>query len=199
MADRGKLIVFEGIDGVGKSTLCAKVYNHFLSKGIPCILTFEPTNGKWGRLLRSSFSGNRLSPKEELGLFIKDRREHVEKVINPAIEQGKIVICDRYYLSTMAYQGARGFDIEDIRKKNEQFAPLPDVAFILQLTVEEAIERISKKRGDRLNSFENYEYLKKVADVFNTFDFPWVKKLDASLSLDTLFKQVIDIINNLDC
>jgi len=78
---KGKLVVFEGIDGTGKTSLCHEVFNYLNSRGVSCISTFEPTYGKWGKILRDSFSHKRLSPKEELELFIKDRREHVSQTI----------------------------------------------------------------------------------------------------------------------
>jgi len=196
---RGKLVVFEGIDGTGKTSLCNEVFNYLNSRGISCISTFEPTYGKWGKILRDSFSHKRLSPKEELELFIKDRKEHVSQIILPAILKGKIVLCDRYYLSTMAYQGARGFDVEEIKRQNEEFAPIPDVAFVLQLDVDKALHRISEKRGDKLNSFENREYLKKVATFFDSFNWPWIEKLDASKNKKFLISKVIDVIDKLDC
>jgi len=199
MVNKGKLIVFEGIDGSGKSTLCKGVFKYLDSKGIACISTFEPTNGRWGKLLRKSFSGQRLNPKEELELFIRDREEHVKDIIIPSMLEGKTVLCDRYYLSTIAYQGARGIDINTIKEKNEEFAPLPDVAFILQIDVNKALKRISEKRGDRPNSFEEYEYLKRVSEIFDSLDMPCIKRLDASLPKEVLLKEVVNIIDNLDC
>ncbi len=196
---KGKLIVFEGIDGSGKTTLCREVFKVLVSQGKSCISTFEPTNGKWGKLLRKSFSAKRLNPKEELELFIKDRKEHVKELIIPSMVEGKIVLCDRYYLSTMAYQGARGIDVYKIKKENEAFAPLPNMAFILHIDVREALRRISEKRGDKLNSFERYDYLRRVAEIFDSFNFPWIKRLDASLPKEILVKKVINIIDKLDC
>ena len=141
---RGIFIVIEGIDGTGKSTLASGLQNAMSDRGLDVLRTFEPTDGKWGTMLRNSFTGaSRLSLEEELDLFHKDRREHIADVIKPALEQGKNVICDRYYLSTMAYQGARGMDMNKIRKINEAFALPPDLVLMLELPVADAIERIT--------------------------------------------------------
>ena len=86
-------------------------------EGHEVIQSFEPTNGTWGSKLRESATTGRLSIEEELDYFIRDRREHVEQVITPTIHGGGIVILDRYYFSTMAYQGARGIDPTEIRIK----------------------------------------------------------------------------------
>ena len=87
------------------------------------ILLKEPTNGKYGRKLWEMLSGKIEATTEEiLELFVMDRKEHVEQKINPALNEGKIVLMDRYYYSTMAYQAAAGIDVKRIRKDNE-FAP----------------------------------------------------------------------------
>lgn len=184
---RGFFIVVEGIDGTGKTTLARNIYQRLENKGFSAIFTFEPTDGPWGRMLRQSFSApGRLTSKEELELFIKDRKEHVGKIIRPSLEQGKIVVCDRYYFSTMAYQGARGLDPEEIRKTNETFAPVPDLVLLLELDPEEAIKRIRESRGELPDNFEQLEYLKKVAGVFKDLSAPFVERIDAALPQEKL-------------
>ena len=93
---RGLLVDVEGIDGSGKSTLVARLAKHCAEQGLPCIVSREPTNGEWGRLLRESARGQRLALAEELELFMKDRAEHVVHVIEPALADGKIVRKDVY-------------------------------------------------------------------------------------------------------
>ncbi len=178
---KGIFIVIEGIDGTGKSTLASGIQQALKKEGHECLCTFEPTHGKWGTILRESFTaGSRLSPEEETDIFIKDRREHVKDQILPALRSGKIVVCDRYYLSTMAYQGARGMDMHVIEQENLRFAPKPDLALILELPVETAIERITAGRGDQLNNFEKQAYLEQVAENFKNMDYPYIRRLDAS-------------------
>jgi len=195
---RGFFIVVEGIDGTGKTTLARNIYNRLKNKGFPAILTFEPTDGPWGRMLRRSFSApGRLTPEEELELFLKDRKEHVKKIIRPSLEQEKIVVCDRYYFSTMAYQGAIGLDPEAIRKTNETFAPMPDLVLLLELDPEAAIKRIKESRGEVPDNFEQLEYLKKVAGVFKNLSDPFVVHIDAAFPPEGLLNSAWDRISDL--
>ena len=122
------------------------------------ILSREPTDGPFGRRLRESATTGRLSAEKELELFHQDRREHVETLIHPALRGGEIVILDRYYFSTMAYQGVRGFDPGEIRRINEEFAPRPDLLLLLDLSLDTALERIGVRDG-RGNEFEQRESL----------------------------------------
>ena len=192
---KGVLIVVEGIDGTGKSTLCKALSKSLRKKGFDPVMSFEPTNSPFGKQLRKSFSETkRLPPEEELRLFTEDRKMHVEELIRPALKDGRIVILDRYYISTMAYQGALGIDPEEIRRQNESFAPRPDVAFILELDPEQALVRIAEKRGDCPNSFETLDYLHKVKAVFDALDLPYVIRLDATLPKDEILKQAMDLI-----
>jgi dTMP kinase len=172
-------IVIEGIDGTGKSTQARKLAEHFTAQGRTVTLSREPTDGPWGSLLRSSAQTGRLSPAEELEAFLKDRRQHVEELIAPALAAGNVVILDRYYFSTMAYQGARGFDPAKIRSDNEEFAPVPDRLFILDLDVSTALERIGT-RGDTANEFEQRANLQRCRDIFLSLrDEPFARVIDA--------------------
>ncbi|MGB1260272.1 MAG: dTMP kinase, partial [Akkermansiaceae bacterium] len=141
-SSRGKLIVIEGIDGTGKSTQAQLLADALRRAGHEVVQSFEPTNGPWGKKLRESATTGRLSSKEELEYFLKDRAQHVHELISPTVARGGIVILDRYYFSSMAYQGARGIDPQMIREENEKFAPQPDYLLILDLPVDDALERI---------------------------------------------------------
>lgn len=124
---RGFFIVLEGIDGSGKTTQARWLAEALRQKGYEVVLTREPSDGPLGRRLRRylAASPRRLSSELELAWFLADRRDHVETIIRPALEQGKVVISDRYYYSSAAYQGARGLDPEAILRLNEAFAPGP--------------------------------------------------------------------------
>ena len=161
----GLFIVLEGIDGTGKSTQSRQLAEWFREQGREVIASREPTDGPWGAKIRATAATGRLSPEEELDYFLKDRREHVEQLIAPALAAGKVVILDRYYFSTMAYQGSRGVDPVEIRRQNEAFAPVPDLLFILDLDVETALTRIGG-RGDTANEFEKAESLAKCREIF---------------------------------
>ncbi len=188
-------IAIEGIDGTGKSTLASNLKGRLASEGYNVTLTFEPTNGAYGRLIRESFNyDKRLSLNEELTLFVKDRKEHVNKVILPALKQGNIVISDRYYLSTIAYQGARGADVLYVQRINEEFAPAPDIVFILMLPPEKAIERIVRKRGESPNLFENLSYLKRVDAIFRSIKGEYIKRLNALNSPEAIADEAMQYI-----
>jgi dTMP kinase len=164
---RGLLIVFDGIDGTGKTTHSGLLAEFFREAGRAVVSSKEPTDGPWGAKLRATAATGRLPAEEELELLLRDRRDHVEQLIAPALAAGKVVILDRYYFSTMAYQGSRGMDPADIRRQNEAFAPVPDLLFILDLDVDTALSRIGG-RGDTANEFEKHESLSKCRDVFIT-------------------------------
>ncbi|MBT3366067.1 MAG: dTMP kinase, partial [Nitrospina sp.] len=104
---RGVLIVFEGIDGTGKSTQCNLLAKSLSEKKVPNIALAEPTRGTWGMKIRRLLSEGRgdISPEEELSWFVNDRKEDIEINIMPALKENKVVIMDRYYFSTAAYQG----------------------------------------------------------------------------------------------
>jgi dTMP kinase len=161
----GLFIVLEGIDGTGKSTQSKQLAEWFRAQGREVVASREPTDGPWGTKIRATAATGRLSPQEELDYFLRDRREHVEQLIAPALAAGKVVILDRYYFSTMAYQGSRGVDPAEIRRQNEAFAPVPDLLFILDLDVEIALTRIGG-RGDTANEFEKHDSLAKCREVF---------------------------------
>ncbi len=188
---QGLLIVFEGTDGTGKSTQIDLLNKYLQHNDYPVVTTYEPTNGRYGQIIRNLYSDRaKYSPEEELQLFLEDRREHVNTLIKPALNQRKIILCDRYFLSTAAYQGAIGFDPEEILQRNA-FAPDPDIAFLLQLPLEEALSRIVDSRGDTLNDFEGLESLKKVDKIFNAIDRSYICKIDASGSATKVHQKII--------
>jgi dTMP kinase len=191
---QGLFIVIEGIDGTGKSTQSKRLAEWFRSCGREVVLSREPTDGPWGKKLRESATTGRLSAEEELECFLNDRREHVEMSIKPALAEGKIVILDRYYFSTMAYQGARGFDPAEIRRRNEAFAPQPDLLLILDLSVESAHGRIGA-RGDTANEFEQRDTLTRCREIFLSLrDEPFACVIDAEPSLNEVTADILSVV-----
>lgn len=193
----GILIAFEGIDGSGKSTQARRLAAFFQEMGVPAMLTREPTGGPWGQRIRVLIRTGRhgITPEEEYRLFVNDRKEHVEQEILPALREGKWVIVDRYYFSTMAYQGALGLDPLRIKKENEAFAPVPDLLILLDIAPEEAISRIEKSRSETPDHFEGMDYLTRVREIFRTLTgpeghLPYVHRIDANLSEDELFDRI---------
>lgn len=175
----GFLLVLEGVDGAGKSTVVQKLTARCLESGWAVIASKEPTDGPWGRKLRQSGETGRLSLEEELELFSKDRAEHVEQLVRPALEAGKVVILDRYYLSTAAYQGARGADPEKILLANELFAPPPDLALLLDVPPSAGLGRV-RTRGDVPNEFEREQALDEARRIFLAIRRPWLVRVDAA-------------------
>ncbi|HEU5125996.1 MAG TPA: dTMP kinase [Verrucomicrobiae bacterium] len=181
----GFLIAIEGIDGAGKTTQAQWVQDALMARKIRVIRTKEPTTGQWGQVLRDSALTGRLSLEEEVEAFLKDRREHVETKILPALRDGQVVIVDRYYFSNMAYQGARGMSPSEIQSRNETFAPEPDLLVLLDIEPKIGLNRI-RTRGDRANHFEKTGTLRKAREIFLSIDKPYLYKLDAKESPEKL-------------
>ncbi|WP_313918555.1 dTMP kinase [Tahibacter sp.] len=182
----GLLIAIEGIDGAGKSTLARGLADELNKLGIEPLLTKEPTNGPHGTALRQSATTGRLSAEDELKLFVADRREHVEQLLRPALDAGRVVILDRYYFSNAAYQGAAGLDSAGILAQNEAFAPKPDLLLLLDLPPEIGLSRIAA-RGDRANAFENEANLTRCRGIFLRIDE--AVRVDATQSAEAVLSE----------
>lgn len=169
MRRRGKFILFEGIDGSGKSTQCEMLYQYVLEKKLNCIKLSEPTTGEWGLKIRKMLSMDPPPPVEEqIDMFIKDRIEDVSKNIIPALSEGKIVIMDRYFYSNAAYQGSMKMPPEKIIQKNMELNfPVPDRVYFLDIDPESAIDRIKKRNTpSEMEIFEKLAFQKQVRKNF---------------------------------
>ena len=163
----GFLVAIEGIDGAGKTTQVRLLAQRMTEKGFEVVASKEPTNGIWGQVLRRSATEGRLPAEEELEMFIRDRREHVETLIRPALNRQAVVIVDRYYFSNIAYQSLRGGDVATIRTRNEEFAPVPDLLVVLDLDPALSVERIeAREGGGGRNHFEHVHLLEQSRAVF---------------------------------
>ncbi len=188
---RGRLIVFEGTDGTGKSTQLKLLHGHLEKQGLPVVATREPTDGVYGRQIRNLYvNRHQYSREEELELFLADRREHVRDFLHPNLDQGRIILCDRYYFSTAAYQGALGLDPDEILRRND-FAPEPDLVLLFRAPLQLSIERITNGRGETLNRFEQREFLEKVAAIFAAIKRSNIRRIDASGSIEEVHRQVV--------
>jgi dTMP kinase len=188
--EKGFLVVFEGIDGSGKSTQARRLVRKLKALGYEVVSLREPTRGRWGRAIKklAKMDGS-LTPGEELNLFVKDRRENVRKNIGPALAAKKIVVLDRYYFSTIAYQGAKGIDPARIRRLNEEFAVKPDLVFILDIEAGRGLDRIrERKKKDLL--FEREAYLARVRKIFNGFRGRRFRHLDAARPKEDLAREI---------
>jgi dTMP kinase len=189
---RGVLVVLEGIDGAGKTTQAALLAERLAAGGVTVVRAKEPTDGPHGTRLRASARTGRLPPEEELALFEADRREHVANVIAPALARGDVVLLDRYYFSTAAYQGARGLDADDIVARNERFAPVPDFLVILDVPVDVGLARIRERGDGEGNLFERREALARCATIFAALDRPYCIRLDGARPAGAVHREIAD-------
>ncbi|HRD01749.1 MAG TPA: dTMP kinase [Candidatus Saccharicenans sp.] len=190
----GLFIVFEGIDGCGKSTQVELLAKKLRRRGKKALTLSEPTAGRWGQKIReSALDKDSLSPVEELELFIKDRKEDIKNNIRPALQSGQIVILDRYFYSTLAYQGARGLDMDEIRAKHNKFVIRPDIVFILDVPVSLALKRIAS-RPIIYRLFEDRDYLQKVRKNFLSLKDPECCLLDGCQPPEVIGRQIWRIL-----
>ncbi len=191
-------VVFEGIDGSGKTTISKMLQDMFDKRGYKTLWLREPSDSIWGKKIRELANLKDAIPiEEELNYFIEDRKIDLKHNIGPALEQGKIVILDRYYYSNGCYQGARGLDVNKIIEKNLEFALTPDLTFIIDLPVDVALYRIKNNREETAILFEKKDYLERVRSNYLNLSFPEIKVIDGNDSIEGVFakiKTVFDLI-----
>ncbi|PKP54414.1 MAG: dTMP kinase [Candidatus Altiarchaeales archaeon HGW-Altiarchaeales-3] len=184
-------IVLEGIDGSGKSTHAKLLYNYLKSKR-DTILTKEPTNTRIGKFIREILSGEvSVDPKTLCLLFTADRCEHLNSEIIPALNDNKIVICERYYFSTIAYQMAQGVDRDWIMNLNK-FALKPDIALFIDVPPEIAVRRVQKRIGHE-EIFETQEFLAKIYENYMNFD---LIKINGKQDINGVFAEIKDVLRS---
>ena len=190
----GVLVNLEGIDGCGKSTQSKLLREKLKEEGEKVIILKEPTKRPHGQKLWDVLHGKRKASNEEiLELFVLDRKQHVEEKIQPALDDGTVVLMDRYYYSSMAYQVAGGIDVEEIREKHV-FAPRPDVVLIFDLPVSVALERV-KEHSDA-DEFEKDEHLEKVRTAYLDLENdPLVRIVDATGTPEEIFGNVWKLVS----
>ena len=164
-------ITFEGEEGSGKSYQAEELYNWLTKQEIRAILTHEPGGTELGEKISDLLKWAQetdMSPMTELLLFNASRAQHVKEVIQPALNEGKVVICDRFDDSTTAYQSfGRGLDLEMVKKINNTATGglRPDLTVLLDISIEDGLAR---KSGEKLDRFENedLEFHKKVREGY---------------------------------
>jgi len=167
---KGKFISFEGIDGCGKTTQIKFLEEYLLKQGYNILVLREPGGTKVGEKVRDILldKNNFISPVTEMLLYASSRAQLVEEKILPAIEEGKIVLLDRFVDSSYVYQGyARDLGIEKVKIVNEiaTMGILPDVTIYIDITPEEAMKRRGKREADRLER-ESWDFHKKVREGY---------------------------------
>ncbi len=198
---KGVLIAVEGIDGAGKSTQVDLLERRLtsLKPSTTSVLRLkEPTDGPFGKKIRELAEDGRSSASvmEEFQLFLNDRIEDVKQNIMPALKRGSIVIMDRYYFSNIAYQGARGLNIDYIKNENEKIAPVPDILLIIDIPPEIGISRIRNLRGDTPNAFEDERYLERVREIFTTLseELPYAHLIKGEKPITSVHEEIMEIV-----
>ena len=166
MKGKGLFICVEGLDGCGKTTQTKLLVRKLRKMGWDAVYTAEPSRGKIGQFIQKYclHGEKRTFPIVEALLFAADRFEHVEREVIPALNEGKIVVSDRYVYSSLAYQGATGLDLKWIEMINEH-AIRPDLAIFVDVEPEAVIKRLKPKKS----VMENLETQRKVREVYAKF------------------------------
>jgi dTMP kinase len=194
--NRGLLIAFEGIDGCGKSTQVGRLAERLHRAGRNVTTTSEPTAGPTGQKIRERAQAEDwLDPEEQLRWFVEDRRVHVAEVIRPALEAGDLVLTDRYFLSTVAYQGAKGLDPQKILSDSEAEFPIPDLVLLFEVDPGPALKRVHARGGVIEGSFEKKEFLALAAAVFSEIDRPYIERIAAEKTPDEVEKEIASCVS----
>lgn len=200
-----KFIVFEGIDGAGKTTQIKLLRDKLAARGIECFITAEPTDMPSGKLIREALSGRvKTTTAEMADMFARDRVIHnkdMEKGIGSHLERGICVISDRYYYSSLAYQGSElGFETVAALNLDNPDIRTPDICLFLDLSPEKSLERIGKRADTPNEIYENYDYLEKTRKMFfDVFDRlrargEHIEIIDASGSAEEISDKIIDCV-----
>ncbi len=202
---KGLFITFEGIEGCGKSTQAKLLSEYLEKKGYNVFLTREPGGPKISEEIRNlllSTKNKEMLPETEVLLYMASRSQHTGEWIIPALEKGQIVISDRYYDSTLAYQGAaRKIDIKliDTITKFATFELKPDITFLVDLPAEIGLSRISKQDADRLE-MESIEFHKKVRVGFIEIAKREKKRyiiVDGTESVEKIHSKIVKIMEDI--
>lgn len=207
---KGKLITFEGLDGSGKTTQIKKLSAFLESNNYKVIETFEPGDNSTGDILRDLIlhPDKQIAPPAELFLYLADRAQHTAEIIIPALEEGKMVISDRFTDATLAYQGyGRGIDIPMIKQMNN-FATnniTPDLTILLDITPLDGRKRMATRadeeyeNGDRIEK-EKIDFHQKLYDGYHEMASQEPARfviINALLSPEEIHSKIKDRINKL--
>lgn len=199
-----KFITFEGGEGTGKTTLIEKLMTDLKSSGYEAIKTREPGGSKISEEIRNiilNVENTEMEYMTEALLYAASRRQHLEEVIKPALNSGKVVICDRYVDSSLAYQGhARGLGIDKVYKINDYAIDgfYPDLTIYIDVDPEIGLSRIKNNHRDmdRLD-LEQISFHKKVREGYILVSkmFPdRIKVIDGNDTIENIYKKIKDVV-----
>jgi dTMP kinase len=189
----GRFLVFEGIDGSGKSSQVARLVARLQAEGREVVTTLEPTHqGHGAEIRRRAQHGPPMSAREELDLFLADRRENVSGNVVPALEAGRDVVQDRYFFSTAAYQAARpelGLSPDEVVALHD-WAPRPDLVLLLDLPVDVGLGRVAQRGAE--DAFEETGRQERVRATFHALAErdPTFRVIDATQDVDAVAEAV---------
>ncbi len=191
-ADRGFFIVLEGIDGAGKTTIARRLVEYFKEKGFTAIYTYEPYDTLYVRALKQEYAAFRDAYLDGL-TYAADRLVHYRSVIRPVLDKGGVVVCDRYYYSSVAYQAAQGAPPEWVLEIN-RYAPNPDLAIYLDVDPETGLSR-RRGLGTRFPEYEEVGFLERVRSVYLWMvEKGLLSMVDARRSLEEVYRDILAII-----
>lgn len=203
MKQKRLFVTFEGGEGAGKTTLIEGLFRHLSASGLGVIKTREPGGTKLGEQIRSLLLEHRaekVSPFTELALFLASRAQHIAEVILPALESGKIVFCDRFNDSSVAYQGiARGLGKEDVSGACSFFSQglMPDLTFYLDIEPAIGMSRVQRARvQDRIEQ-EGLSFHAKIRSAYLELAKENPKRihvLDATRPKERVFQEALELI-----
>ena len=191
---RGILVVIEGIDGSGKTTVANAVVRALNSFGYRAVYTREPTSSKFFEAFEEYIEEFGCDPLIEVLAMAIDRAYHVTRIIMPLLERGFIVVTDRYIYSSIAYQSVVGASIDWIKAVNS-FVPMPDIAIYLDVPLDVALNRIRNRSSHRLKHFEFVNRLSKVVEVYRKLVAEGLMiAIDATDSIEIVTQRCLDIV-----
>lgn len=203
----GIFITIEGGDGAGKSTQMDNIEKYFTQRGYECIRTREPGGTKIGEKIRDILldpANHEMSAVTEMMLYASSRAQHVRELIRPAVESGKVVICDRYVDSSVAYQ-TYGRDLGDMVQAVNKYAVdgmMPDITFWMDIDPESGRERIGKREDSTLDRLERekIDFHYKVYDGYKRIcelEPNRVKRIDATKSIEEIRDEIYGHLDEL--
>ena len=198
---KGYFITFEGIDGCGKTTQMKLLAEYLQSQNCDIVMTREPGAIGLGEKIREillHYDGE-VSSRAESFLFLADRAQHIEKIVNPSVEAGKFVLCDRHTDSTIAYQGyGRGVDINELKMLNKiaTGSRKPDLTFVFDIDIETSASRVGNEK-DRMEAsgIEFFNNVRKGYLKIAKAEPERVKIIDGTKNIEEVFHEVLHYVN----